>query len=91
MFIQISDDTLNIIKEMMKKEHKDWLRIDYAENSCSVLSFKALPDTKTEKDIEFQYKDINVVAATQVELIVSKIIIGHKETSKGLELTTAWE
>jgi hypothetical protein len=32
MNIQISDDTIEIIKDMMKQENIDALRIDYAEN-----------------------------------------------------------
>jgi hypothetical protein len=48
-------------------------------------------DAQQEKDLEFDYKEIKIIATKQVETIVSKVKIGHEKTSKGIKLKLEWE
>lgn len=91
MNIQIDDTTVESIKAMMKEQDIYTLRIDYAVNSWSTLNFEPVLDVQNDKDLVFYYKDIKIIAATQVELIVSKIIISHENTSSSTKLKLKWE
>lgn len=91
MDIVIDDITLQIIKDMMKQQNIYTLRISLAEYTWDSLIFEPVLDVQKDKDLEFDYKSIKIVAAKQVEAIVSKVIIGHEKTCKGIKLKLQWE
>lgn len=91
MEIEIDDGTMQIIKDMMKQENIYTLRISLAEYTWDSLIFEPVLDVQKDKDVEFEYKGIKIVATKQVETIVSKVKIGHENTSKGIKLKLAWE
>lgn len=90
MKVTIADATLQAIKDLMKKENKDALRINFSNFTWENLVFESVLDVQKEKDIELVYNDIKIIFTKQVESIVSSVIISHEESASGVNLKLAW-
>ncbi|MCM0647989.1 hypothetical protein NBE98_06335 [Clostridium swellfunianum] len=51
----------------------------------------AVLDAQNENDLEFEYKGIKIIAARQIDMIVSKVVIGNQKSPKGVKLILNWE
>lgn len=84
MNVTIDENTVEILRKLLKDQNKDSVRISKCGSGCGGIEVEILMDEQRENDDLAIDKDIKIVADKSISFFFTSAVISHKEGINGI-------